>query len=73
MPPLVAFLGLRPDLKLEAFQRLHTVAIGAAPLGPAVATRFVERLGRPDLLMQEGNCSTVTWKHIGMQNLLTGS
>jgi hypothetical protein len=50
----VAFLGLRPDLKLEAFQRLHTVAIGAAPLGPAVATRFVERLGRPDLLMQEG-------------------
>jgi hypothetical protein len=55
VPPLVAFLGLRPDLKLEAFQRLHTVAIGAAPLGTAVATRFVERLGRPDLLMQEGN------------------
>ena len=50
----MAFLGLRPDLKLEAFQRLHTVAIGAAPLGTAVATRFVERLGKPDLLMQEG-------------------
>ncbi|EFX82657.1 hypothetical protein DAPPUDRAFT_316478 [Daphnia pulex] len=60
VPPLVAFLGLRPDLKLEAFQRLHTVAIGAAPLGTAVATRFVERLGRPNLLMQEGFGMTET-------------
>ena len=54
VPPLVSFLGLRSDLKLEAFHRLHTVVIGAAPLGPAAATRFVESLRKPDLFMQEG-------------------
>ena len=53
-PPLVSFLALRPDLKLDAFDRLHTVVIGAAPLGPAVATRFLERLQKPDLFLQEG-------------------
>lgn len=54
VPPLVTFLGLRSDLKLEAFHRLHTVIIGAAPLGPAAATKLIERLGKEDLLIQEG-------------------
>ncbi|KZS14605.1 4-coumarate--CoA ligase 3 [Daphnia magna] len=60
VPPLVLFLGHRPDLKLDAFRRLHTVAIGAAPLGLAVATRFVERFQKHDLLMQEGCGMTET-------------
>lgn len=55
VPPLVSFLGHRPDLKLEAFHRLHTLFCGAAPLGPSAANRLVERLGKYDLLMQEGN------------------
>ncbi|XP_046456759.1 4-coumarate--CoA ligase 3-like [Daphnia pulex] len=59
-PPLVSLLGLRPDLKLEAFHRLHTVIVGAAPLGPAAATRFIERLRKPDLFMQEGYGMTET-------------
>ncbi len=54
VPPLVTFLGLRPDLKLEAFHRLHTVIIGAAPLGAAAANKLIERLGKDDLLIQEG-------------------
>ena len=54
VPPLVSFLGHRPDLKLEAFHRLHTLFCGAAPLGPTAATRLTERLGKYDLLMQEG-------------------
>jgi hypothetical protein len=33
---------------------LHTIIIGAAPLGPLVANKLIERLGKPDLLMQEG-------------------
>lgn len=54
VPPLVSFLGHRPDLKLEAFHRLHTVFCGAAPLGPAAANKLMDRLGRRDILMQEG-------------------
>ena len=54
VPPLVSFLGHRPDLKLEAFHRLHTVFCGAAPLGPAAAGKLMDRLGKYDLLMQEG-------------------
>lgn len=54
VPPLVSFLGHRPDLKLEAFHRLHTIFCGAAPLGPAAASKLIERLGKHDLLMQEG-------------------
>lgn len=54
VPPLVTFLGLRPDLKLEAFHRLHTVIIGAAPLGASAANKLIERLGNDDLLIQEG-------------------
>jgi hypothetical protein len=54
VPPLVSFLGHRPDLKLDAFHRLHTVFCGAAPLGPAAANKLMDRLGRRDILMQEG-------------------
>lgn len=60
VPPLVSFLGHQPNLKLEAFRRLHTIVIGAAPLGPAAATRLVERLQKHDLLMQEGYGMTET-------------
>ena len=58
VPPLVSFIGHRPDLKLEAFHRLHTVFCGAAPLGPTAASKLVERLGKYDLLMQEGTLSS---------------
>jgi acyl-CoA synthetase (AMP-forming)/AMP-acid ligase II len=54
VPPLVSYLSARPDLKLDSFHRLHTIIIGAAPLGPLVANKLIERLGKPDLLMQEG-------------------
>ncbi len=54
VPPLVSYLSVRSDLKLDSFRRLHTIIIGAAPLGPAVANMLIERLGKPDLLMQEG-------------------
>ncbi|KAI9559136.1 hypothetical protein GHT06_015925 [Daphnia sinensis] len=60
VPPLVSFLGLQPELKLEAFHRLHSIVIGAAPLGPAAATRLVERLKKQDLFMQEGFGMTET-------------
>lgn len=54
VPPLVSFLGHYPNLKLESFHRLHTLFCGAAPLGPVAANRLIERLGKYDLLMQEG-------------------
>lgn len=60
VPPLVSFLGHRPDLKLDSFHRLHTVFCGAAPLGPSAATKLMERLGKYDLLMQEGYGMTET-------------
>jgi hypothetical protein len=62
VPPLVSFLGHRPDLKLEAFHRLHTVFCGAAPLGPAAANKLMDRLGRRDILMQEGMLYFRIWK-----------
>lgn len=60
VPPLVSLLGHHPDLKLEAFHRLHTIVCGAAPLGPAAANRLMQRLGRTDLLLQEGYGMTET-------------
>ena len=54
VPPLVGFLALCPDLKLEVLHRLHTVFIGAAPLGPAIASKLVERFDKQDILLQEG-------------------
>jgi hypothetical protein len=66
-PPLVSFLGLRPDLKLEAFNRLHTLVVGAAPLGPAAATRLVERLKKPDLFMQEGTQKVILFSFNDIQ------
>jgi len=54
VPPLISFLGHHPDVKLEAFDRLHTMFCGAAPLGQAAATRLIERLNKYDLLLQEG-------------------
>ncbi len=39
---------------MDAFHRLHTIFCGAAPLGPATATKVIERLGKEDLLLQEG-------------------
>ena len=59
----MSFLGLHPGVKLEAFDKLHTFIIGGAPLGAAAANRLVERLGKSDLLMQEGDfiiCLTVS-------------
>ncbi len=55
VPLVVSFLALHPAVKLEAFRRLHSVIIGGAPLGPAIANKFVERLGKDDLLIQEGS------------------
>nr|CAH0109076.1 unnamed protein product [Daphnia galeata] len=60
VPPLVSYLSARPDLKLDSFHRLHTIIIGAAPLGPLVANKLIGRLGKPDLLMQEGYGMTET-------------
>lgn len=54
VPPLVSFIAHKPDLKMDAFHRLHTIFCGAAPLGPATATKVIERLGKEDLLLQEG-------------------
>ena len=54
VPPLISFLGHHPDVKLEAFDRLHTLFCGAAPLGQAAATRVIERFNKYDLLLQEG-------------------
>lgn len=60
VPPLISFLGHHPDVKLEAFDRLHTMFCGAAPLGQAAATRLIERLNKYDLLLQEGFGMTET-------------
>lgn len=60
VPPLVSFIGHHQDLKIEAFHRLHTVVCGAAPLGPVAATRLIEKIGKPDLLLQEGYGMTET-------------
>jgi len=60
VPPLISFLGHHPEVKLEAFDRLHTLFCGAAPLGQAAATRVIERFNKYDLLLQEGYGMTET-------------
>jgi len=60
VPPLISFLGHYPDVKLDAFNRLHTIFCGAAPLGQAAATRLIDRLSKYDLLLQEGYGMTET-------------
>jgi 4-coumarate--CoA ligase len=54
VPPLMSLLGQHQHLDVKSFSRLHSIFSGAAPLGPTVATRILERFGRPDLVLQEG-------------------
>lgn len=43
-----------PALKLESFERLHTVFSGAAPLGLSAPVKFLERLQNPGVDIIEG-------------------
>lgn len=55
VPPLVTFLGHNNDWDKKAFHRTHTMPCGAAPLGAAATTKLLERIDRPDFLIQNGN------------------
>jgi len=52
VPPLVTFLGHNNDWDKKAFHRTHTMPCGAAPLGAAATTKLLERIDRPDFLIQ---------------------
>lgn len=60
LPSLVSLINNYPALKLESFDRLHSVFSGAAPLGLAAPTKLLERLQNPDIEIFEGYGLTET-------------
>ena len=54
VPPLISYLGNEKKLNLKAFERMHTIMSGAAPLGPATANKLLEKLRNPGITLQEG-------------------
>ncbi|KAK2706327.1 uncharacterized protein LOC136029917 [Artemia franciscana] len=60
VPPLISFLANSSNLDRKMFQRLHTVMSGAAPLGPSIANKLLERINSSSLFLQEGYGLTET-------------
>ncbi|XP_065564516.1 uncharacterized protein LOC136029918 [Artemia franciscana] len=60
VPPLISYLGNEKKLNLKAFERMHTIMSGAAPLGPATANKLLEKLRNPGITLQEGYGLTET-------------
>ncbi|KAK4037209.1 hypothetical protein OUZ56_029248 [Daphnia magna] len=59
--PTLAYLFIKhPALKMDGFERLHTIFCAASPLGEKTATQLQEKFNRPDLLIQQGYGLTET-------------
>ena len=54
VPTLAQLLIKHPALKMEGFERLHTIFNGAAALGAQTATKLFEKFNKPNLIIQEG-------------------
>ncbi|XP_065564742.1 uncharacterized protein LOC136030049 [Artemia franciscana] len=72
VPPILNFLTNRPEVKSQWFNNLHTAVSGAAPLGSAIASTFLEKLNKPDLLLQEGYGLTETTSVISVSPVKGG-
>jgi long-subunit acyl-CoA synthetase (AMP-forming) len=54
VPTLAQLFIKHPALKMENFERVHTLFSSAAPLGAQTANNLLGKFNKPDLLVQEG-------------------
>ena len=54
VPTLAQLFIKHPALKMESFERLHTIFSAAAPLGMQTANNLLEKFNKSNLIIQEG-------------------